>query len=188
VEKVGAVGPLAELRALCPHRVLAPYEARRVAELQANRLLALQGVDSAPVPEQLIEYLPRVRVVWRKDAPVSGHVEWAGGQWLIAICNTEAWVRQRFTMAHELKHAIDAPLAAKLYPARRSLDPHAQREWAANHFAACLLMPKAWITRAYFNEGTRDAGRLARQFQVSAVAMRVRLDVLGIEKTKAVRA
>jgi Zn-dependent peptidase ImmA (M78 family) len=163
---------------------LAPYEARRVAELQANRLLALQGVDSEPVPEQIIEYLPRVEVVWRKDVPVSGHVEWNGGHWLIAVCSREAWVRQRFTMAHELHHAITAPLAATVFPARRSLTAHDQHEWAANHFAACLLMPKRWITRAYFNQGVRDAARLARRFRVSAVAMRVRLDVLGIEKTK----
>jgi IrrE N-terminal-like domain len=179
------VGPLAELRALCPQRPLAPYEARRVAELQANRLLALQRIDSEPVPEQIIEYLPRVEVAWRKDAPVSGHVEWIGSRWLIAVCSREAWVRQRFTMAHELHHAVSAPLAATIFPARRSLTAHDQREWAANHFAACLLMPKAWVRRAYFQQGIRDAVRLARHFRVSAVAMRVRLDVLGIEKTKA---
>jgi hypothetical protein len=179
------VGLLAELRALSPNRPLAPYEARRVAELQANRLLDAQGVDAEPVPEQIIEYLPRIEVVWRKDAPVSGHVEWIGSRWLIAVCSREAWVRQRFTMAHELHHAISAPLAATIFPARRSLSARDQQEWAANHFAACLLMPKVWVRRAYFQQGIRDAAPLARRFRVSAEAMRVRLDVLGIEKTKA---
>ncbi len=172
--------PIAELRDLCPHRPLAPFEARRVAELQAARLLKLQGIAEPPVPEQLIEYLPRIRVVWRADAPISGHVEWTGGSWLIALKGTEPWVRQRFTMAHEFKHALDAPLAATLYPARRFLTPHVQRERAANHFAACLLMPKAWIKRAYYDEGLREPRRLARRFRVSADAARVRLDVLGI--------
>lgn len=179
---------IAELRALCPHRPLAPFEAARVAELQANRLLDLQGVAEPPVPEQLIEYLPRVRVVWRDDAPVSGHVEWTGGSWLIALSGTEPWVRQRFTMAHELKHALDAPLAATLYPQRRFLTPHQQRERAANHFAACLLMPRAWVKRAYYEGGIHDARTLARRFRVSAPAMRIRLDVLGIERPEQVAA
>lgn len=178
------MGPLAELRTLCPHRALAPYEARRVAELQANRLLKLQGVDCEPVPEQLIESLPRVRVVQRKDAPISGHVEWDGGAWLIAVCSREPFVRQRFTMAHELGHAVMAPMARTAFRPFRHLDAHTQRERAANQFAGCLLMPKRWVTSAYFNRGVRDPVKLARHFQVSADAIRVRLDVLGIEKTK----
>lgn len=180
--------PLAELRALCPHRSLSAFECRRVAELQANRLLQMQGIDNAPVPEQLIEYLPRIQVVFDNDAPISGHVEWSGGRWVIALCGNEPWVRQRFTMAHELKHALDAPLAATLYPATRFTTPHQQRERAANHFAACLLMPKAWVKHTYFDEGVHDLPRLARRFRVSVAAMRVRLDVLGIEKTKAATA
>lgn len=178
------MGPLAELRALCPHRPLAPYEARRVAELQANRLLRHHGIEQAPVPEQVIECLPRVEVVQRKDAPVSGYVEWSGGSWLIAVCSREPFVRQRFTMAHELGHALMAPLATTAFRPFRHLDAHTQRERAANHFAGCLLMPKRWVTSAYFNQGVRDPVRLARHFQVSARAMRVRLDVLGIEKAK----
>lgn len=172
--------PIAELRALAPVRALAPYEAQRVAELQAARLLKLQGVDAPPVPEQLIEYLPRVRVVFRKRAPISGHLEWTGGQWLIAVCADEPWVRQRFTMAHELKHALDAPLAATLYAPRRNLTPHVQRERMANHFAACLLMPRSWIKRAFYDQHVQDVPTLARRFQVSRDAMRVRLDVLGL--------
>lgn len=175
---------LGELRSLCPHRALTAVEAQRVAELQSARLLELQGVVEPPVPEQLIEYLPRIRVVWHDDAPISGHVEWTGGSWLIALRGAEPWVRQRFTMAHELKHALDAPLAATLYPQRRFVTPHQQRERAANHFAASLLMPKAWIKHAYYDEGIQDARVLARRFCVSADAMRVRLDVLRIEPAK----
>jgi len=178
------VGPLAELRALCPHRPLAPYEARRVAELQANRLLRRHGIGQPPVPEQVIESLPRVEVVQRKDAPVSGYVEWAGGSWEIAVCSTEPFVRQRFTMAHELGHALLAPMARTLFRPFRHLDARTQRERAANHFAGCLLMPKRWVASAYFNEGIHDPVRLARGFQVSADAMRVRLDVLGIKQAK----
>lgn len=44
---------IAELRALAPNRPLAPYEARRVAELQAARLLKLQEPSSEVVPMAL---------------------------------------------------------------------------------------------------------------------------------------
>jgi hypothetical protein len=178
------VGPLAELRALCPHRPLAPYEARRVAELQANRLLRLHGIDSPPVPEQVVECLPRVEVVRRADAPVSGYVAWIGGSWLIAVNSREPFVRQRFTMAHELGHAVMAPLATTAFRPFRHLDARTQRERAANHFAGCLLMPKRWVLNAYFNQGVHDPVQLARRFQVSVPAMQVRLDALGIREAR----
>jgi len=83
---------------------------------------------------------------------------------------------------------LNAPGGGGTPPARRKISAHDQREWAANHFAACLLMPKSWVRRVYFNEGVRDPIRLARRFRVSAAAMRVRLEVLGITpKTEARR-
>jgi len=174
---------LADLRALAPHRALAPYEARRVAELQAARLLALQQVTEPPVPEQLIELLPRVEVVFLRG-PISGSVSWLGSRWLIAVDSREAWVRQRWTIAHEFKHALDAPLMATLYPKQGGGDSHARQERAAHQFAAALLLPKAWVTSAYCNHGVQDERTLARRFCVSIEAMRIRLDELGLSTTR----
>jgi len=52
-------------------------------------------------------------------------------------------------------------------------------EQACEYFAACLLMPRMWMKRAYFNEGIQDVPSLSRLFNVSWVAMRVRLEQLG---------
>jgi IrrE N-terminal-like domain len=172
---------LSQLRALSPPRRLAPYESRRVAEQQASRLLTLMRVEEPPVPEQIIEYLPRVRVRWVDAKSLSGAARWSKGRWTILVNRTETWGRQRFSMAHEFKHVIDCPLADTLY---RSAEPASRAflaERAADTFAACLLMPRVLIKRAYYNEGIRDPRELARRFQVSAAAMRIRIEQLRLE-------
>lgn len=180
---------LTELRQLCPARPLAPAEARMVAERQAHKLLRLQGVDSAPVPEQLIECVPRVQVAWRRGGrQVSGTVRWTGGAWQIIVDRSEAWVRQRFSLAHEFKHVLDHPTAATLYRDRRHLPAERQAERACDYFAACLLMPKVLIRRAFYDHGLREPTLLARQFQVSRAAMRIRMEQLGLHEPEAVRA
>jgi Zn-dependent peptidase ImmA (M78 family) len=52
-------------------------------------------------------------------------------------------------------------------------------EQACEYFAACLLMPRLWMKRAYFDNGIQDVPSLSRLFGVSWVAMRVRLEQLG---------
>jgi hypothetical protein len=172
---------LSELRGLCPQRRLAPYESRRIAEQQASRLLALTRVAVPPVPEQIIEYLPRVRVRWVDAKSLSGAARWSKGRWTILVNRNETWGRQRFSMAHEFKHVIDGPVADTLY---RSDDPATRTflaERAADTFAACLLMPRALVKRAYYDEGIHDARQLARLFQVSVAAMRIRIEQLRLE-------
>ncbi len=41
-------------------------------------------------------------------------------------------------------------------------------------------MPKAWIKRAFYDEGIRDDYALARHFQVSVASMRRRIDELRL--------
>jgi Zn-dependent peptidase ImmA (M78 family) len=172
--------PITELRGCAPDRVLPPWEARVLAERQANRLLDLQQVDEPAVPEQLIEYLPRVRVRFVPARTFAGTTKWDGRRWLILVNRDDTWGRQRFTMAHELKHVIDHPQQAILYANHRFGSPHLQAERAADYFAACLLMPKAWIKRAFYDDGIRDPRMLARRFQVSTAAMRVRIEQLQL--------
>lgn len=60
-------------------------------------------------------------------------------------------------------------------------DPAAlqRAERAADHFAACLLMPKRWVKRLW-GEGTQTITQMAAAFGVSHQAMRYRLDQLGL--------
>lgn len=76
----------------------------RLAELQAQKLLIMADVDEPPVSETVITSLPRVRVERVKGLKYSGSSQWRHGRWLIQINAREALVRQRWTLAHELKH------------------------------------------------------------------------------------
>lgn len=171
---------LSELRGLCPERALAPWEARLVAERQAARLLKLQQIVAPPVPEQLIEYFPRVHVRYVTASHLSGSLRFKDGRWQILINRDAAWGRVRFTLAHEFKHILDHPLADTIYGPRDSHRAQHLAERCAEAFAAALLMPKAWIKRAYYDEGLHDERALKRRFQVSAQALRIRLDELGL--------
>lgn len=171
---------LSQLRDLCPPRRLAPYESRRIAEQQASRLLGLTRVTDTPVPEQIIEYLPRTRVEYVDARTLSGGAQWRRGRWIIVINRTDTWGRQRFSLAHEYKHIVDGSLAETLY---RSADPATRTtlaERAADTFAACLLMPRMLMKRAYYDDGIRDPRELARRFQVSVAAMRIRIEQLRL--------
>lgn len=172
---------VAELRQLAPRRALAPWEARLVAERQASRLLQLTGVTEAPVPEQIIEYLPRVEVHYRGRSGLSGTTKWTEGRWAILVNRNDTWGRQRFSLAHEFKHLLDWSKADTLYrDGYRTA--HFQAERAADAFATTLLMPKAWIKRAFYDDGIRDEHALARRFQVSVASMRWRIDELRLRE------
>lgn len=89
-------------------------------------------------------------------------------------------VRARFTIAHELGHYFlhikdDARQIVTSF--RRGQSP---RETAANKFAAELLMPKNLIKEEYAKMVIPVSDTLAKKFEVSKPAMRIRLDSLGL--------
>lgn len=164
---------LAALRSLIPSRSTDFDEAKRVAELQANRLLALWDVSDGPVPREIISELPRIRIVY-EDLPVSGASEWRNGCWIIVLNRRDSWRRQRFTLMHEFKHIIDYGSANYLYNGDRLHTADEQAELTADYFAGCVLMPKRLLKRAW-SDGIQTPVKLARRFQVSAQAADVRL-------------
>ncbi len=180
--------PIAEMRRISPACRLAPWEARTLAERQAHRLLAAQEVDEPATPEQAIESLPRIEVRYVRAKHFAATARWAGQRWLLLVNKNDSWVRQRFSMAHELKHIIDHPDREVLYSNARFGSSYLQAERAADYFAASLLMPKAWVKHWFYGEGIRDPRVLARKFQVSTVAMRIRIDQLGLFEPEEVTA
>jgi len=172
---------LGELRAIVPLRPLTLPEGLGLAEIQAQALLAASDVRSPPVPESVMIDFPRVRVIRERRLPISGASQWTAGVWIIVVNEDEPRVRQRFTMAHELKHVLDAAhTPAVLYPTIGELDSAQRAEQACDFFAACLLMPRKWVKRAYCNERVQQLATLARRFLVSQIAMRRRLYALGL--------
>ncbi len=93
---------------------------------------------------------------------------------------SEPYVRQRFTVAHELGHHFmnhgerprDGVAQFNMY----NFDPV---EVQANRFAAELLMPAATVEFFARNNTTNSVAYMAKQFYVSEVAMTNRLKNLG---------
>lgn len=175
---------LAQVRALMPERPLSSGEARQVIERQATRLLKLCDIAGPPVPvEELVRLLPRVELKHFPDLPSSGRTQWNGSRWVILVSADEAKVRQRFSVAHELGHVVFHPAAAVSFPAYGEVTAEARLEAACEYFAACLLMPRSWMKRAYYDNGLQDLPSLARLFNVSWPAMRFRMEQLRFVAT-----
>ena len=87
--------------------------------------------------------------------------------------------RQRFSLAHEFKHILDDPLIDRLSTHLPAGQRHERAERLCNYFAACLLMPRAWVKRDWC-EGRQSTHDLARRYYVSYEAMTTRLSELGL--------
>lgn len=175
-----SVSPLTQLRRIMPKRPLRFDEAQRIAELQAARLLQAGALTTGRVGDELITELPRLDVQYRSGLIGSGITTWERGLWRIAINADEPRARQRFTLAHELKHVIDASHEDAIYrhlPAGPARQRHI--EAICDHFAACLLMPRPQVKRLW-GQGIQDLGALAGYFEVSRQAMLIRLQNLGL--------
>ena len=142
------------------------------------------------MPEEVISTLPYVRVRYVRAHNLAASVQWSRAQWrwVIIVNRNDTVGRQRFSLAHEFKHVVDHPLAHVIFRDRPVSSAYLQAERAADVFAAALLMPKAWMKRAFYDEGIRDERVLARHFEVSVAAMRVRVDQLGLREPEAVAA
>lgn len=170
---------LSTLRSLIPNReVHSLAEAKQVAEHQAIRLLQLHNIEAGPIPVEFIAELPKIEIEL-VEAPVSGASFWNGNTWIIQLNKHENYSRQRFTLAHEYKHIIDHNRADQLYLGTKALSAADQAEQAADYFAGCLLVPKLLLKRAYYG-GMQRPSALANHFQVSEIAIFVRLRQTGI--------
>jgi hypothetical protein len=182
----GESSVLASLRALLPDRSLSLDAALLVAERQAERLLRLRGITSAPVPMAIVTGLPRISVDYDPDLPrhaASGCSHWDSRSrcWVIAVNPEEPTTRQRFTILHEYKHIIDhyhPGLGGRLPRTVYGLDP---TEYVAEYFAGCVLMPKRWVKSAFY-QGVQHLDEQAELFDVSPRAIEVRLSQLGLSE------
>lgn len=91
---------------------------------------------------------------------------------------SEPSVRQRFSAAHELGHfALHRHLIGDSHQDNYLLRAQGMtnyQETQANQFAADLLMPRDLISRA-MDQGHTTVDQLARLFEVSTIAMSIRL-------------
>lgn len=174
-----SAGIISQLRDIVPIRPLTRAEHLRLAELQAQRFLKLVGVTRPSVPERVICELPRIEVNRLSPFPVSGATHWGSGQWLVVLNGSEPLVRQRFSLAHELKHIIDHRFELIIYEGLPADYRREAIEQICDYFAGCLLMPRPWVKRT-FCSGVQQLPALAATFGVSQAAMQVRLNQIGL--------
>ena len=170
---------LTVLRDLVPIRPLTQLEALRIAELQADRLLTLASLPKPPVPDELIESIPKIEVRRMRPWPVSGCTDWAKSTWAIVLNAAEPYVRQRFSLAHEFKHILDHRFIEVIYPDLPHMDSQRRGEVVCDYFAGCLLVPRKWL-RAAWTSGVQTEPELARMFNVSREAIHTRLSQTGL--------
>lgn len=176
---------LESLRALAPSRPLTYGESLQIARMQAAKLR--EWADSHGVAEFPLGWLTTQKVIPVNFAPAHELHEESGmttdlldGRLQMYINEREPHVRQRFSLLHEFKHAIDFTNAATLHKSLGAGDDAMkglQIELIANEFAAQVLMPASLVKRVW--KRTEDIALAASLFNVSREAMRVRLVKLG---------
>ena len=157
-------------------RRLSPEIKSKLGELQKNAPVPLGKLANEMGLKVLSATLP---------AGVSGELRPDQGVYVVKVNRHDSKARQRFTVAHEVAHFLlhkdhigDGIRDDALY--RSTLSD--AREAEANRLAADLLMPMALLKPAYERAITDCEGdvaaRLAKEFGVSEVAMKLRLEQL----------
>jgi len=172
---------LVELRRVGPNPPRTLAEALRIASRQAKNLLLMTETYEPPVDPAILLSDPRVEIHYTGELRrISGVCRWVGSRYVLAINRREPVPRQRFTIFHEFKHALDgAPTTAAINRFTRE-GQRSAAEYVADYFASCVLMPEGWLMDAVPH--ARDLGHLAGYFGVSKEAIRVRLETLGLDR------
>ena len=153
----------------------------------ARTLLEDQGIVEPPIDvERIARTLGFAVRRGELNGDVSGTAIRRGMDIVLGINSKQSPERQRFSLAHELGHALlhDDPLhldelAVIGFRSDLSSTANDPKEVEANQFAAELLMPEAFIRKDL--EGEHDAEldavieSLAKRYQVSIQAMAIRV-------------
>ena len=172
------------LRALAPKRPLTYGQSLEVARRQAGYLRLWVG-GSAPALS--LTWFVQQRYVPVHFVPSYAMKHKSGlttdeihNRLQVFINDNQPVLRQRFTLAHELKHILDFDDAPALHANLGCGNEQTRKErveMIANEFAAYLLMPAALVEHIWLT--TLDLSQCARIFRVSEEAMHRRLVNLG---------
>lgn len=170
---------------------------REEVERIARQTLVDHGLFSFPVNPVVLAKRLGARVVHAvfSEPKYSGLVAKRDNNVTILVKDSDAPVRKRFTVAHEIGHSIlhlhdasgeiidtDADFFRGAESAGTPWTVRRSQEYEANLFAAALLMPAELVREAWMDLPSKDRGveTMAEIFQVSSEAMGYRLDTLGL--------
>ena len=168
-------------------------------EQKTTDLLRKYGLMIVPVDVKLL--IKKLKIKLESvdfGEEVSGVLVTEMGKSKIGYSRNESKQRQRFTLAHELgqyslhlkdnKNKLFVDNVKVMYRKQAFTNTEKKQEIEANRFAASLLMPKELILDRYnylskeetFLIDDEIINKLAKEFQVSSVAMTYRLTNLGL--------
>ena len=172
---------------------------RRRAENEAGRLLQQMGMSEClPIDVKLVAEKLGISILFRSKLYKSGYGNISGlllrreGLTICIINKDHTPTRRRYSIAHEIGHFVLHPpeeayidVAARSDKSSDGTDP---QEMEANAFAAALLMPEEQIRKRVptggldvsFDDDAENIGQLAKEFNVSPMAMTYRLLNLGL--------
>ncbi len=174
--------------------VIRPRYAR--IEQLTNTLLIESGINAPPVPVEQIIRARGIAIETTSLGEVSGLVLRKGKEIVIGVNKNDSPNRRRFTMAHELAHALlhhgneihyDKDFRINLRSEESGLGVHVE-EIEANFFAACVLMPRRFLDAdpeaALVDAENADAvARVAKRYGVSTHAMSIRLGNMVVRRS-----
>lgn len=168
---------------------------KNLATLAASLLPTPDGpppVDVEAIAEKL--HIELVKEPFEENRELSGMLVREGARAFIAVNAAHSAERMRFTIAHELGHAlldddrsiwIDRGVGPTQQLAYRGAKSGVWEEIRANRFAAALLMPADWVQRDFQHltasgtdwedDETGPIRKMATQYDVSFSAMLIRL-------------
>jgi hypothetical protein len=142
-------------------------------------LRRLGGVTKPPVP--VLELAERAGILVDHD-PKSGPLGAAhllpSGQWRIVYPDPEA-KDLAMTVGYQLKLILDYPFGDTIYPPLEIVPTHLRKHYCAEYFAACLILPREWLTDEW-QAGNQDLAVLADLFRAPAGVVRTRLQALDL--------
>ncbi|BAV96648.1 ImmA/IrrE family metallo-endopeptidase [Bacillus cereus] len=149
---------------------------------QVRHLMAESGLGGVPVDVASVAALLGMHLQYEQmSEEMSGYLENRAGRWVIGVNSLHAGVRQRFTIAHEVAHYVlhrdQQGSFRDVIFMRRSMNANAM-EKQADRFAAELLMPESQVV-SDIRGGLLNVHALAARYNVSALAMKYRLQNLG---------
>lgn len=157
----------------------------RLIEIRSKANSTLENSEEQYTLSRLLNIASKheIKVYESQLEEISGALMKENNQWVIYINRNDSKQRQIFTIAHELGHFflhrdekdefIDSPF---IY--REETNRFAEMEIEANEFAGNLVMPEKEIRSLVDieNYDDNDVRRLANHFNVSLMALQVRLN------------
>lgn len=142
----------------------------------ATRILRAYGARKPPVDVEAIAKWLGLRVARRPNPGWDGAVDTIARPAVLWVNSNTVETRQRFTVAHELGHAVLHPIGRQYRDA--TFAPEGNRaELDANDFAASLLIP-LWMLEPIVSDTRHSTAQLAALFKVSPGAMGIQLEKL----------